>query len=335
VLLRSGGGFAPLSSALLFSPDAPYPVEALDRLRAGRTPHVLVENRTSVGGNDLEFSVYDTYQQAQEVALHARNPLYCGMVTGRKVIHAPAYDPFDFLPGESLMVPAQHAIHIDFPDARRGEPTTCITLEIDRDRVQRILDRLNETAPRSPESGEWLYDDAYVHFPNTPAIERVLQTLVQLFTEDHAHKDALIDLNSAELIIRMLQTQAREMLIGCSEEHAASHGLAAAVQHVHRHLDRHISMDELADKAYMSKSTFYRYFGNEFGMTPLQYVNEQRMERAQELLQDGERTVTDVSYALGFSSVSHFIDMFKKHVGDTPKSYQQHVLGEKKGKAPE
>jgi len=52
-------------------------------------------------------------------------------------------------------------------------------------------------------------------------------------------------------------------------------------------------------------------------------------------LQDGERTVTDVSYALGFSSVSHFIDMFKKHVGDTPKSYQQHVLNEKKGKTPQ
>lgn len=301
-------------------------MDVLDRLRADRPPQVLVENRTSVGGNDLEFSIYDTYQPAQEVALHARNPLYCGMVTGRKVIHATDHDPFDFLPGESLMVPAQQAIHIDFPDAHRGEPTTCITLEIDRDRVQRILDRLNETAPRAPESGEWLYDDAYVHFTNTPAIERVLQTLVQLFTEDHAHKDALIDLNAAELIIRMLQTEARQMLIGHSEDHAASHGLAAAVQYVHRHLDRHISMDELADQAYMSKSTFYRYFRNEFGMTPLQYVNEQRMERAQELLRDAERTVTDVSYALGFSSVSHFIDMFKKHVGQTPKTYQQQVL---------
>ena len=306
-------------------------MKTLDRFRNPRTPNVLVENRTSVGGNDLEFSVYDTYQQAKEVALHAANPLYCGMVTGRKVIHTGAHDPFDFLPGESLVVPADRSIHIDFPEAQRREPTTCITLEIDQDRLTQLLGRLNETAPRSPESGTWTYEDAFVHFTNTPAIEQVLQALIRLFTEDHDHKDVLIDLNAAELIIRMLQTEARSVLIGRSAEYATSNGLAAAVQHVHRHLDRHISIDELADTAYMSKSTFYRYFRNEFGMTPLQYVNQQRMERAEALLCDPERTVTDVSYALGFSSVSHFIDMFKKHAGMTPKTYQQDVVQRRTG----
>ena len=301
-------------------------MQALNRLRESGPPNVLIENRTSVGGNDLEFSVYDTYQEAEAVALHANNPLYCGMMTGRKVIHAGERTPFEFLPGESLVVPADHSIQIDFPDAQRGEPTTCITLEIDRDRLQRLLDRLNEEAPRAPASGEWAYEDAYVHFTNTPEIERVLQSLMRLFTEEVAYKDALIDLNAAELVIRMLQTEARRMILGNSEEYASSNGLAAAVQYVHRHLDRHISVDELASAACMSKSTFYRYFRNEFGMTPLQYINQQRMERAETLLQRPERTVTDVSYALGFSSVSHFIGTFKRHAGCTPKTYQQRCL---------
>lgn len=301
--------------------------DPLDRLRGDRPPRVLIENRTSVGGNDIEFSVYDTYQPAEAVALRAPNPLYCGMVTGRKVIHAGTRTPFEFLPGESLVVPPEHRIHIDFPDAHQGQPTTCLTLEIDRDKVQRIVSRVNETMPRAPASGPWSYDDRYVHLKNTPAIEKVLQTLVELFSEDHAYKDTLIDLNAAQLVIRMLQTEARALLMGQSDELASSHGLAAAVAYVHRHLDRHISIEELAETACMSKSTFYRYFRNEFGITPLQYVNQQRMERAQALLHDRERTVTDVSYALGFSSVSHFIDMFKKHVGQTPKTYQQQALG--------
>lgn len=181
--------------------------------------------------------------------------------------------------------------------------------------------------PRAPDSGPWTYDETYVHFKNTPSIEQVLQTLVGLFTEQHAYRDALIDLNAAQLVIRMLQTEARALLMGRSEELASSHGLAAAVTYVHRHLDRHISIEELAGAACMSKSTFYRYFRNEFGVTPLQYVNHQRMERARSLLRSHERTVTDVSYALGFSCISHFIDMFKKHAGKTPKSYQQNVLG--------
>lgn len=298
----------------------------LNGVRDDRPPQVLIENRTSVGGNDLEFSVYDTYQPARDVALYAPNPLYCGMVTGHKVIHAGDRAPFDFLPGESLVVPPGHRVHIDFPKARRMQPTTCITLEIDRDKVQRIVDRINDTAPRAAASGPWAYDDAYVHFENTPAIEQVLQTLVSLFTEDHPYKDALIDLNASQLILRMLQSEARAVLMGHSEEYADTHGLAAAVQYVHRHLDRHISVEELAETACMSKSTFYRYFRNEFGVTPLQYVNHRRVERAKELLHDAQRTVTDVSYALGFSSVSHFIEMFKKHTGQTPKTYQQHVV---------
>lgn len=113
----------------------------LNRLRNERPPLVLVENRTRVGGNDIEFSVYDTYQPAEAVALRAPNPLYCGMVSGRKVIHTDEQAPFDFLPGESLVVPSGRRIHIDFPEAHRGQPTICLTLEIDRDKVQRIVDR--------------------------------------------------------------------------------------------------------------------------------------------------------------------------------------------------
>jgi AraC-like DNA-binding protein len=289
-----------------------------------RSPQVLVENRTSVGGRDLQFSVYDTYQPAQSVSLHARNLLYCGMVTGRKTIYTgEAEAPFDFLPGESLVVPAGRSIQIDFPDAESEAPTTCITLEIEQGKVQRIVDRLNETMPRSAASGDWVVQDRFVHFSNTSAIENVLQTLVTLFSENHAYRDALIDLNAAELVVRILQTEARSLLLAGSEDRSPSHGLAAAVQYVHDHLDRHVSVEELAAVACMSRSTFYRNFRNEFGITPLQYVNQRRMERAQSLLEDQERTVTDVSYDLGYSSVSHFITKFREIVGVTPKTFQE------------
>ena len=77
----------------------------------------------------------------------------------------------------------------------------------------------------------------------------------------------------------------------------------------------------------MSRSTFYRYFRDEFGMTPLAYLNEKRMERAKALLRDAERTVTEVSYELGFRSVSHFITKFRDAVGVTPKTFQEREGG--------
>lgn len=295
----------------------------LTDLRDPRSPQVLVENRTSVGGDDLQFSIYDTYQPAQSVALHASSVLYCGMVTGRKRIHVDDEEGFDFLPAESLVVPRGRSIDIDFPEASTGEPTTCVTLAIRQEKVKEVIDRMNETMPRSPASGVWSTQDQCAHFQNTASIESLLKTLVQLFAEDHPYRDALIDLNATQLILRLLQAEAREVLLRTPEEHAASHGIAAAVQYAHDHLDRHITVGELAEVACMSRSTFYRYFRDEFGMTPLTYLNEKRMERAKTLLRDDERTVTEVSYELGFRSVSHFITKFRDAVGVTPKTFQE------------
>jgi AraC-like DNA-binding protein len=63
-------------------------------------------------------------------------------------------------------------------------------------------------------------------------------------------------------------------------------------------------------------------------MSPLEYISRERVVRARELLSDEKNTVTSVSHALGFSSTSHFIDMFKEHEGMTPKQYQLEVLEE-------
>jgi len=284
----------------------------------------LVEHRTSKGGEDLRLSVYDTTTQAHQIALRSTHPMYCGMVTGKKVIHLSQteHDPFDFVPGESLVVPPLQTIHIDFPEADRT-PTRCLTLEIDPQKVDDIVARLNESMPRSPASGPWDYDTgSYAHFANSDGIERVLASMLSLFTEDVPHRDLIIDLNASELIVRMLQAESRVMLLGNHAKHAPNHGLAAAVQYVKDHLSESITVEDLAEIACMSTSTFYRYFRNEFGMTPLEFMTQARMDRAQTLLQRLHLKVADVSAAVGFKSTSHFIRVFKSHAGLTPKQYQ-------------
>jgi AraC-like DNA-binding protein len=248
------------------------------------------------------------------------------MISGRKRVHEGQGRAFDVLPGESLVVPAGQILRVDVPEAATGAPTTYITLTIDREVVQQVRDRLGGTAPR-PSSAPHRPQNRPVHFENPASVDRVLGTLVTLFTENPAHRDVLIDLNATELLVRLLQTEARALLLAHSEERPPSHGLAAAITYVHDHLDRHLTAEELAEKACMSRSTFYRSFRSEFGVTPLQYVNRLRMERAQRLLRTADQTVTDVSYDLGFSSVSHFITTFKKYVGVTPKTYQEAYAG--------
>ena len=286
-------------------------------------PQKLVENRTSFAGEDAIFSVYDTYQEASRVELHASSPMYCGMISGKKVIHSNEEEPFDFLPSESLVLPPNQTIYIDFPEAKIEEPTKCITVELPLSRVNDIVAKMNETLPRSSASGEWEYDaKSSVHFSNTESVNLLIRKLFHIFTEEHSQRDLLVDLNISELIVHMLQTESRNLLLKNYRSHVTKNGIAAAVQFIQNNLNKSITVQEISEVACMSKASFYRYFKNEFGMSPVEYINKERVKKATKLLCKAGNNVTDVSYALGFSSLSHFIKLFKDHTGITPKQYQ-------------
>jgi AraC-like DNA-binding protein len=71
----------------------------------------------------------------------------------------------------------------------------------------------------------------------------------------------------------------------------------------------------------MSEPTFFRHFRAEFGVTPLAYLTALRVRRARAVLEAG-RSVTQAAADVGFASISHFIRVFREHVGQTPKQYQ-------------
>ncbi len=291
-----------------------------------KDPDSLIENRTKVGGGETRLSLYNIGRSVHRVALRAPHLMYYGMIEGRKVVHVDGEDPLCFGPGESLVVPPLQTILVDFPEADRT-PTRYLTLKIDQEQVRTVLDRVNEVPLDTPASRSWKAEEQkYCHVENKEGINYVLDMITYLFDQDPPNRDRLIDLNARELIIQIIQTPLRPLVTGELPRHTASGGLAAAVQYIQDHLDRHISIDELVEEACMSKSSFYRHFGEEFDMSPLEYITRERIVRARELLSDPESTVTSVSHALGFSSTSHFIDTFKGHEGITPKQYQMEVL---------
>lgn len=288
-----------------------------------KSPQKLVENRTSFAGGEAVFSVYDTYQEAKLVELKSVSPMYCGMILGKKVIHSGEEKPFEFIPSESLVLPPDTTIYIDFPDAKLHQPTKCITVELPISRIDDIVARMNDHLPRTKTSGEWEYDaSSSVHFSNTESIDLLIRKLFHIFTEGQFQRDLLVDMNTSELIVHMLQTESRNLLLKNYKKHVTRSGLAAAVEFISKNLDRPISIKKLAKIACMSKASFYRYFNNEFGISPIEYINQERIKKACKLLKNKNLNVTEVSFQLGYSSLSHFIKLFKEQTGTTPKQYQ-------------
>ncbi len=84
--------------------------------------------------------------------------------------------------------------------------------------------------------------------------------------------------------------------------------------------DDEFSIDTLAEKLNMSRSSFYRKVKALTGMTPVDYMRNARLDHAARLLAGGEK-VTEVALMVGFTSSSYFAKCFKAKFGVLPKDY--------------
>ena len=95
--------------------------------------------------------------------------------------------------------------------------------------------------------------------------------------------------------------------------------LALILDLIESDLSEDLSLKVLANAAGLSEYHFLRLFKQSTGLTPHQYVISQRIERAKELLQKTQMTITEIAYLLGFSTPAHFTHHFRRKTGITPR----------------
>ena len=109
---------------------------------------------------------------------------------------------------------------------------------------------------------------------------------------------------------------------------AASGGLSGyrlrrVKEYIDANLEEDLSLSELASVAELSQYHFARSFRKTVGVTPQQYVMQQRIERAKELLSNAALPIVEVSLRSGFKNQSHFTTLFRKATRLTPKTWRE------------
>lgn len=297
---------------------AAVPPLALNRL------HTLVENRTVFSLDAFELNIFETHQAAHRVPLRLAGLALTTMLRGKKVMHLPDRPAFDYLPGETVVVGEDELMEIDFPDACLCQPTQCLAVAIAPDTIRQTVDLLNERYPRAETHTPWaLAGPEYAHLTNTPELTGALERLVAVSRTTDAAKDVLAGFTLQELLVRLMQTQARELIFHDYARHLTTHRFAAVVQYIKEHLTDSLSVEKLSALACMSKATFFRVFKREFGLTPVEYIVRERLAEAKRLLRQPLITVADVCMRAGFNNLSYFQALFKKHEGMTPGAYKK------------
>jgi transcriptional regulator GlxA family with amidase domain len=89
------------------------------------------------------------------------------------------------------------------------------------------------------------------------------------------------------------------------------------------HLDERHAVQELAERVHMSPRTFARRFRDETGTTPHQWIVQQRVQRAEELLEQTDLTVEQIAIQVGFGNAASLRHHFAQIRGTSPQHYRQ------------
>jgi AraC family transcriptional regulator len=98
--------------------------------------------------------------------------------------------------------------------------------------------------------------------------------------------------------------------------------LLQVLEYINEHLNQDIKLADLAQLLGMSQFHFSHLFKQSIGTAPYQYLLQQRVERAKQLLKQTDRPIVDIALECGFSSHSHLSKQFRQLTGMTPKAYK-------------
>lgn len=97
----------------------------------------------------------------------------------------------------------------------------------------------------------------------------------------------------------------------------------AAADYISAHFQEQITLERLAEEFYVSKSYLSRSFKEVVGFGFREYVNILRIRLAQEMLEDSNLTISEISETVGFETASYFGRVFQKHLAISPSQYRR------------
>ena len=283
----------------------------------------LVENRRVFNLEKCELNVFETYREAYRVPLQFTDFVITSMVRGKKVMHLFDKPAFDYYPGETVIVPANECMAIDFPEAEHENPTQCIALAVDHGYIHQTLNFLNSYYTNADDrEHRWTLQYSQYHFANNNDISDLINKLISVCSSTDKAKNIYADLNLKELLIRLVQSQHLVQVDAEKTSHKNHSRLHFVLHYIHENLTDRILVDKLCQKAYMSRNQFYQWFREQFGLPPLEYINRERIRVAKQLLSDTRNSISDVAYQSGFADVDYFVRLFKLKEGITPGAYR-------------
>lgn len=98
--------------------------------------------------------------------------------------------------------------------------------------------------------------------------------------------------------------------------------LKTVLSYIHDNYNQKLYLKDMARTINLSKYYFCKFFKEEIGKTPIEYLNNYRILEASKLIQEKDEQIMDISLSVGFDNISYFNRQFKKYHNCTPLEYR-------------
>jgi AraC-like DNA-binding protein len=160
---------------------------------------------------------------------------------------------------------------------------------------------------------------------STDVIARFIESLEFYFENPILVNEDLLELKIKELVLLLVQSKNVESILELISD-LYSTKTVDLKRVMDLHLFSNLSIEELAHLSNLSVSSFKRNFKKEFNDSPNNYILTKKLEKAQELLQVTDMTISDIAYEIGFNDPLYFTRFFKKKIGMSPTDFRSQQL---------
>lgn len=225
-----------------------------------------------------------------------------------------------------LEVPGGHFLIIPPGVAHRGAPDMrppCILFHIV---LEERAGKDCRNTSFTPEEWRWLQQQLRraslsVH-PFSAELQRLAGKLVRAVPEYCAHPGGRLPLARLRAWVCEILLESAAQLNETTKAEPDD-VVQAAEAHLRNRLDEKVRMSEVARALGVTRARLFEQFKRGAGMTPNDFLLRVRVEKARELMANRRKSVTEVAFAVGFSSSQYFSTVFRRYTGQTPGEYRQ------------
>ena len=236
----------------------------------------------------------------------------CTILEGSKFVEIDNAESFVYDSGQFIVLPPESTVLMEI-----ANPTKALVLEISDKLIDSITNKvcLNLDLDRSPLDN----DDQPLFRAGSELIKNDISRITEAALGTLNNKEFLIDLYVQEMTFKLLSCMGNKIILNGKSDNP----VVKAIEIMKDSVEKDIDISSIARSLRLSPALFSMKFKKTTGLSPNIYFTNIKMNEAKKMLK--KKSVTEVSFDLGYDNISHFIRLFCDKFGVTPKQYQMHL----------